>query len=49
MTRRLPALKFERDTAEAVYDANIEAIMAWKLEAKIMEAQIGREWGRQEV
>lgn len=46
---KIAALKFERDTAEAVYQANIETIMAWKLEAKIMEAQIGREWGRQEV
>ena len=43
---KIAALKFERDTAEAVYQANIEAIMAWKLEAKIMEAQISREWGR---
>ena len=45
----IAALKFDRDTKEAVYQANLETINAWKLEARIMENQIGREWGRQEV
>lgn len=46
---RIASLKFDRDTREAIYDANRESIMAWKLEAKIMENQIAREWGRTEV
>ena len=46
---QIAALKFDRDTKEAVYQANLETINAWKLEARIMENQIGREWGRQEV
>lgn len=41
-------LKFERDTAEAVYRANQEAINAWKLEVRILESQIAREWNRQD-
>jgi len=44
--RAIARLKFDRDTAEVVYDANIEAINAWKLEARLMEGQIQREWGR---
>lgn len=43
---KIAALKFERDTADAVYEANLEAINAWKLEARMMESQIQREWGR---
>ena len=46
---KIATLKFERDTAEAVYDANTEAINAWKLEARMMESQISREWGRKDV
>jgi hypothetical protein len=41
-------LKFARDAAESVYDANNEAINVWKLQARLMEAQISREWGRKE-
>ena len=43
---KIAALKFTRDTAQAVYDANQEAINAWKLECRIMESQLAREWGR---
>lgn len=43
---KIAALKFERDTAQAVYDANQEAINVWKLQAKMQEAAIQREWGR---
>lgn len=43
---KIAALKFERDTAEVVYQSNLEAIMAWKMEAKMMDTQIAREWGR---
>jgi hypothetical protein len=46
---RIAKMKFERDTSEVVYQSNLEAIMAWKMEAKMMENQIAREWGRQEV
>lgn len=45
---KMAALRYDRDTNQAVYDANSKAIDAWKLEARIMEAQIGREWGRTE-
>lgn len=44
--KAIARLKFDRDTAEAVYEANIEAINAWKLEARMMEGQVQREWGR---
>lgn len=39
-------LKFERDVAEAVHQANLEAINVWKLEIRVLESQLGREWGR---
>lgn len=38
-------MRFERDIAEAVYDANKEAINAIKLKLRIIEGQINREWG----
>lgn len=41
-------LKFERDWAQALYDANQEAINVWKKQATIWEAQISREWGRKD-
>lgn len=41
-------LKMARDTSEAVYNANQEAIQSWKLQARLYDAQIGREWGRRE-
>lgn len=37
--------KFDRDVAEVVYQANLEAINTWKLQIRVMENQIGREWG----
>ena len=40
--------RFKRDVAEAVYRANTEAINAIKLELKLIEAQIQREWGASE-
>lgn len=42
-------LKMARDTAEAVYNANLEAIQAWKLQCRLMESQISREWGRNDA
>lgn len=38
-------LRFRRDTAEAVYKANQEAINVIKLELRIISEQINREWG----
>lgn len=39
-------LRFRRDVAEAVYRANMEAINAIKLEIRIINEQLGREWGQ---
>lgn len=36
--------RFKRDVAEAVYRANTEHIMAVKLQLKLVEKQIEREW-----
>lgn len=38
-------LRFQRDCAEAVYNANQEAINVKKLQIRLIEAQINREWG----
>lgn len=37
-------LAFERDCAQAVYDANYEALLLAKKEAGLIEAQVEREW-----
>lgn len=36
--------RFKRDVAEAVYKANLEAINSIKLQLRIIENQIQREW-----
>lgn len=36
--------RFKRDVAEAVYKANQEAINTYKLEIRLIEAQMSREW-----
>lgn len=38
--------RFQRDIAESVYKANQEAINTLKLEMRILEGQIQREWGQ---
>ena len=38
-------LRFKRDVAQTIYDANREHINATKLEMRILEEQIKREWG----
>ena len=43
---KIASLKFNRDTSQAVYEANLEAIQSWKLQARLMDSQIAREWGR---
>lgn len=37
--------RFKRDVAEATYQANIESINALKLQIRIIESQIQREYG----
>lgn len=37
--------RFKRDMAEVVYKANLEAIQSIKLQMRLIEAQIQREWG----
>lgn len=39
-------LRLEKDTAKACYDAAKEAINGYKLQIRILDAQIEREWGR---
>lgn len=37
--------RFRRDVAEGIYDANKEAINTIKLQLRLLEGQISREWG----
>lgn len=37
--------RFRRDVAEAVYKANLEAINSIKLQMRLIESQLQREWG----
>lgn len=39
--------RFQRDVAEAVYKANMEAIASIKLQMRLIENQISREWGQE--
>ena len=38
--------RFKRDVAEAVYQANQEAINSTKLQIRVIEGQLNREWGQ---
>lgn len=40
------AARFRRDVAETVYKANQEAINSTKLQLRLLEGQIQREWGQ---
>ncbi len=40
--------RFKRDVAEAVYKANLEAINSIKLQLRLLENQIQREWSQSE-
>lgn len=40
-------LRFLRDTAQVKYNANLEYIMTIKLQIRILENQLSREWGNQ--
>ena len=37
--------RFKRDVAEAVYKANLESINSIKLQMRLIEGQLQREWG----
>lgn len=37
--------RFKRDMAEGVYKANLEAIQSIKLQMRLLEGQLQREWG----
>ena len=37
--------RFRRDVAETVYKANLEAINSIKLQMRLIEGQLQREWG----
>lgn len=37
--------RFKRDVAETVYKANLEAIASIKLQLRLLENQVQREWG----
>lgn len=40
--------RFQRDVSETIYKANLEAINTLKLEIRIIENQLEREWGHEE-
>lgn len=44
--RTVAEARFNRDVAEVVYKANLESINSIKLQMRLIEAQIGREWGQ---
>lgn len=37
--------RFKRDVAETTYKANLEVINSLKLQLRLLDAQINREWG----
>ncbi len=39
--------RFQRDVAETVYRANLEAIASIKLQLRLIENQLQREWGQE--
>ena len=39
--------RFNRDVAETVYRANLEAIASIKLQLRLIENQLQREWGQE--
>lgn len=41
-------VRFKRDIADTVHRANLEAINSIKLQMRLMEGQISREWGSNE-
>lgn len=45
-TDQVPKLRFKRDTAEVMYKTAQENIQSIKLQLRLIEAQIEREWGQ---
>lgn len=45
-SREIAAKKMQRDIAEAVYKASMEACNVYKLQIRVLENQIDREWNR---
>ena len=45
-TDSVPSLRFKRDTAEVMYKTAQENIQSIKLQLRLVEAQIEREWGQ---
>ena len=43
-TPEIAKMRFERDCAEVVYKSALEAINAMKLQIRVLDAQVGREW-----
>lgn len=43
--REIAELRFKRDVAKVVYETNLEHIKGTKLQMRILESQINREWG----
>lgn len=43
--RAVADARFKRDVCETVYKANLEAINSLKLQLRLLDAQIEREWG----
>lgn len=41
-------LRFQRDKAEVLYKTNQDMIMSTKLQIRVIDNQIGREWGIKE-
>lgn len=41
--------RFKRDVTETVYKANLEAINSIKLQMRLIENQLSREWGASDV
>lgn len=42
--KEISELRFKRDCAEVMYKSALEAINSYKLQIRIMDAQIEREW-----
>lgn len=43
--KEVAELRFKRDVAQTIYNMNLEYINGTKLQLRLLEAQISREWG----
>lgn len=44
--RAIANLRLKRDIAEAMYEASVSALQNYKLQTRVLDAQVSREWGR---